>query len=97
MKPAIVNGVGAAVVSICLACSSTQSGERTSGAAPTARHVADGCNRAEESLRYGDFVGGQALATLAWTGMPEDASDLKIPVYVVGVEGPPPAAQAIGV
>ncbi len=86
MKPAIVMGVAAAVLSIWLACSSTQSGERTSGAAPAARYVADRCDRAEESLTYADFVEGQALAILSWTGMSKEASDLKISVYVVGIE-----------
>jgi len=36
---------------------------------------------------YGTLVGGRALATLQWTGMNEYAASLKIPVFVVGIEG----------
>jgi len=86
MKPGIVIGVGAAALSIWLACASTQSEKRTSGSAPAAKYIEDGCERAEESLASADFVEGQALATLRWTGMSKETRDLKIPVYVVGIE-----------
>lgn len=51
-----------------------------------ARVVAEGCVPAEEAQRYQPLVGDRAFAVLRWTGMKEEAANLRIPVYVVSIE-----------
>jgi hypothetical protein len=60
--------------------------------APAERRVAAGCEPSVESSKYEGLVGSRALAVLSWTGISEDAANLKIPIYVVGIE-----SRAIGV
>jgi hypothetical protein len=50
------------------------------------RRIAERCEPVDESLKYGEFIGRRALATLSWNEMSERAASLKIPVHVVGIE-----------
>lgn len=50
------------------------------------RRIAERCEPVDESLKYEEFIGRRALATLSWNEMSERAASLKIPVHVVGIE-----------
>ena len=50
------------------------------------RRIAEDCDPVAEALRYEEFIGHRAHAILSWSGMPQQAAGLEIPVFVVGVE-----------
>ncbi len=50
------------------------------------RRIAENCDPIRESLKYEEFIGRRALAILSWDNMSERAANLRIPVYVVGIE-----------
>ena len=75
------------LVSELYGCSSLDAAGEGAASAKAAREISKGCDLVEESLKYEAFVGARALAVLSWTGMSEDARNLKIPVYVLGIEG----------
>jgi hypothetical protein len=56
-------------------------------AGPAVRRSVEGCEPVEEARQYEGLVGKRALAILRWTGMPERTAKLRIPVYLVSIEG----------
>jgi len=58
------------------------------------RHIKENCDPASEAQKYEEFIDRRALAILSWNNMPERAANLKIPVYVTGVED---GAIALGI
>ena len=58
------------------------------------RLIADNCDPVAEAKKYEEFIDRRALAILSWNNMPERAANLKIPVYVTGVED---GAIALGI
>jgi hypothetical protein len=50
------------------------------------RRIKENCDRVAEAKKYEEFIDRRALAILSWSNMPERAANLKIPVYVTGVE-----------
>lgn len=76
------------LLALGLACSHSPPVEEPEAgeAGPARRRIAEGCDRVEEARGYDAYVGQRALAILSWTGMPERAANLKIPIYVVGID-----------
>lgn len=60
--------------------------EQQLDAGMASRRIAEGCDPLDESLKYEEFIGRRALAVLSWDGLSERAANLRIPVYVVGIE-----------
>lgn len=58
------------------------------------RRIADNCDPVAEAKKYEEFIDRRALAILSWNNLPERAANLKIPVYVTGVED---GAIALGI
>lgn len=50
------------------------------------KRVVEGCDAVAEAQKYRGFVERKALAILSWSNMPERAANLRIPVYVNGVD-----------
>ena len=53
---------------------------------PPTRRTFEGCRPVEAALQYEDYVGERALAILSWTGLREQAADLKIQVFIVAIQ-----------
>ena len=58
------------------------------------RRIKENCDPASEAQKYEEFIDRRALAILSWNNMPERAANLKIPVYVTGVDD---GAIALGI
>jgi len=82
--------IALALATALIGCTAEDASEEPQAAdAPRAqatRRIAEDCVPADEALRYQPLVGGRAFAILSWTGMNEDAADLRIPVYVASIE-----------
>jgi hypothetical protein len=50
------------------------------------RKIAEDCDPVTEAIIYEPFIDRRALAVLSWDGMRARAANLRIPVYVVGIE-----------
>jgi hypothetical protein len=73
---------------LSLACAQSTPVEKPEadvGGAAT-RRVTQDCEPAAETVKYEEFIDRRALVTLSWNDLAERAADLKIPVYVHGVE-----------
>jgi hypothetical protein len=58
------------------------------------RRIAENCDPVAQAKKYEEFIDRRALAILSWNNMPERAANLKVPVYVTGVED---GAIALGI
>jgi len=98
----IALGVALAVILPRLGSPQAEEGESDSSTASkydpdggsASRRIKENCDPVAEAKKYEEFIDRRALAILSWNNMPERAANLKIPVYVTGVED---GAIALGI